>query len=337
MDRLTAPLTTDHKFAIVAVSNIVTDIEQASTSAIDSTIVSNKLPFTLENHWRDWLGKLQHDNLMGCNLFIERYRTSGWAANQLEVLDQVNLDLKNEAYTIFSLLHLLGPWEYDRRNVYLFTGHMKDGFAMVRQFNRLDSFNVTRGYKRSELTAQSISEALALFWAVEDLKIRLPDDERARFWRGFRALLYGFKAFFASDRLHGFVRSLEALILPERSNTEKQFRDRCAIMGAPDTEEAKAVQMLGEAYKLRSDVEHVNEWDKSLTTLPNATAREERALWRTRQVEALACAAYRRILLDANTQMHFMSDAAIRALWETSNLTNARAAMGNVCNITVVL
>jgi len=336
MDRLTAPLTTDHKFAIVAASNIFTDIEETLISSIDSTIVSDKLPFTLEEHWRDWLGKIQHDNLMGCNLFIERYRTSGWAANQLEVLDQINHDLRGEVYAVFSLLHLLGTWEYDRPNVYLFTGHMKDSFATVRQFARLERFNVTRGCRGSELTAQSISEALALYRAMENLTIRLPDDERARFWRGFRALMYGLKAFFASDRLHGFVRSLEALILPEKSNTEKQFRDRCAIMGAPDSEEAKARQMLGEAYKLRSDVEHVNEWDKSLTTLTNATAREERALWRTRQVEALACAAYRRILLAANAQKHFMSDADIRAFWEPSNVIVARAAMGNVCNITVV-
>jgi hypothetical protein len=213
---------------------------------------------------------------------------------------------------------------------------MKDGFARVRQFSTLERFDVTRGYTKSVLNAQSITEALALYRAAEDLKSRLHDDERARFWRGFRALLNGLKRHFASDRLHGFVRSLEALILPEKSNTEKQFRDRCAIMGAPGTEEAKARQMLGEAYKLRSDVEHVNEWDKSLTTLPNATAREERALWRTRQVEALACAAYRQILLDKNLQRHFISDADIRALWEPSNATKARAEIGNLCDITVV-
>jgi hypothetical protein len=172
--------------------------------------------------------------------------------------------------------------------------------------------------------------------AFEDLKTRLPEDERVRFWRGFRALFYGLKAFYASDRLHGFVRSLEALILPEKSKTEKQFRDRCAIMAAPDTEEAKARQMLGEAYKLRSDVEHVNEWDKSLVGLPDASAREQRALWRTRQIEALASAAYRRILLDRNAQRHFVSDVDIRALWDPSNVTNARAAIGNVCDITAV-
>jgi hypothetical protein len=336
MDRLTPQLTSDRKFAVIAVSNIFTNIAEPLTSSVDYTIVSNKLPFVLEDHWRDWLGKIQYDNLSGCNLFIERYCESGWTANQLENVDGFSESLKGEVYALFGLLHLLGNWEYDRANVYLFSGYVKDGFARVRQFTRPDRFQITRDYTKSELTAQSIDDALALHRAFEDLKTRLPENERARFWRGFRALFYGLKAFYASDRLHGFVRSLEALILPEKSNTEKQFRDRCAIMAARDTEEAKARQMLGEAYKLRSDVEHVNEWDKSLTALPDASAREQRALWRTRQVEALAFAAYRRILLDPNVQRHFMSDADIRALWEPSNVTNARAAIGNVCDITTI-
>lgn len=335
MDRLTEPLTSDRKFAVIAVNNIFTNIAEPLSFSDDHTIVSNKMP-VLEDHWRDWLGKIQYDNLSGCNLFIERYRESGWAAGQLEIVDEVNESLKSEVYALFGLLHLLGSWEYERSKVYLFSGYMQNGFARVRQFTRPDWFQVTGGYTRAELALQSIEDALSLHRAFEDFKGRLPDNQRARFWRGFRALLSGLKAFYASDRLHGFVRSLEALILPEKSNTEKQFRDRCAIMGAPYAEESRARQMLGEAYKLRSDVEHVNEWDKSLTSLPDASAREVRALSRTRQVEALAFAAYRRILLDPNVQRHFMSEADIRALWDPSNPTNARAVIGNVCDITTI-
>lgn len=337
MERLIEVLPDDRKFAIIAIKNIATDIEESFISRIDSTIVSPTLPFQMEEHWRDWLGKIQSDNLEGCNLFIERFSTTSWAANQLEVLDQINESLKHEVHELFSLLHLLGTWEYERSHVYLLTGYIRDGIAGVRQFSRLDRFCVTRGYKRVEITKQTIVEALEMHRAMMNLRIRVYDDDKVRFWRGFRALMDALKKSNSSDRLHGFVRSLEALILPEKSNTEKQFIARCGIMSAPEAQESKAQQVLGETYRLRSDVEHVNEWDKSLAKANiSVDAREDRALWRARQVEALACAAYRRILLDENLHKHFMADDDIRAFWDPNNTTNARREMGNLCDITTI-
>jgi hypothetical protein len=336
MEHLTGGLPDNSKFAIIAMSNVATDIQEALISYGDSTFVSVKLPFNLAAHWLDWLGRIESDNLTGCNLFIERFRSSGVAANELNTVDSVNTELQSYAYSVFSLLHLLGTWEYERGKAYLLTGYIKDGIAEVRQFTKLRPFDVTRGYARTVVIERSILQALELHRAVTDLKCLYPDDERLRFWRGYRALMDALKRHDASDRLHGFVRSLEALILPEKSNTERQFVERCGIMAAPDAQEAKTRQMLGEAYKLRSDVEHVNEWDRSLVRLPSAEVRENHALWRTRQVEALACAAYRRILLNKALHQHFMSDGDMRAFWDQRNISTARKLMGNVFDITAM-
>jgi hypothetical protein len=339
MERLVTSLTEDRKFAIIAVGNIATTINEKPISDGDSTIVSHTLPFQIEEHWRDWLGRIQINNLAGCNLFIERFSTSGWAADQLEILDAGNERLKNEVEELFSLLHLLWTWEYERSHVYLLTGYVKGGVPSVRQFNRLEPFRITRGYTRVELKEQDVLEGLRLHRAALDLRSRFRDGERVRvrFWRGFRALMDALKRNYSSDRLHGLVRSLEALILPEKSNTERQFIERCGIMAAPERNEKKAQQMLGEAYRLRSDVEHVHEWYRSLAVAGiSVDEQENRALWRTRQIEALSCAAYRRILLDVNVQEHFMTDSDLREFWSPSNVANARKAMGNICDITKI-
>ena len=83
---------------------------------------------------------------------------------------------------------------------------------------------------------------------------------------------------------------------------------------------------------MRCDIEHVHDWDRSLQTY-SVDDRENVALWRTRQMEALVCAANTRILLDTSIQQHFDSDAAIAAFWQKSE-DEIRGAFGNICDIT---
>ena len=85
---------------------------------------------------------------------------------------------------------------------------------------------------------------------------------------------------------------------------------------------------------MRCDIEHVHHWDRSLQTYP-VDDRENVALWRTRQMEALACAAVTRILLDTSIQQHFQSDAAIATVWRRPE-EEIRAALGNISDITQV-
>ena len=79
--------------------------------------------------------------------------------------------------------------------------------------------------------------------------------------RGLNTLFKGLKEKTSQDRLHQFVRSLEALILPDKGNTNKQFVYRCQTFAraGDDTH-----NLLLEAYAMRSDTEHLNPWDKSV-------------------------------------------------------------------------
>ncbi|HEY1580489.1 MAG TPA: hypothetical protein VGF82_25790 [Terracidiphilus sp.] len=138
--------------------------------------------------------------------------------------------------------------------------------------------------------------------------------------------------YYASDRLHGFVRALEALILPEAGKTEKQFISRCGLFAGPKSGETTVRNALQEAYKMRCDIEHVHDWDRSLQVYPSA-GREDQALWRTRQMEALACGIYKGILLEPILQAEFCSDASLKAFWQKPEDV-IRATLGNICDIT---
>ena len=84
--------------------------------------------------------------------------------------------------------------------------------------------------------------------------------------------------------------------------------------------------------KMRCDIEHVHDWDRSLQVYPSA-GREDQALWRTRQMEALACGIYKGILLEPILQAEFCSDASLKAFWQKP-ADVIRATLGNICDIT---
>ncbi len=138
--------------------------------------------------------------------------------------------------------------------------------------------------------------------------------------RGLNTLFNGLKET-GQDRLHQFVRALEALILPDIGRTEKQFVHRCQTF-ARAGDDTRA--LLVEAFAMRSDTEHLNPWDEAVQSYP-ADQREDVCWHRTRQIEHLASDAYSRLLRDAALRQHFETEAAIAAFWKLPDDQEARA------------
>ena len=124
----------------------------------------------------------------------------------------------------------------------------------------------------------------------------------------FRRVIYGLNTLFkglkeetAEDRLHQFVRALEALIRPEKGKTKYQFTRRCQTFARKSNE---TQNLLSEAYDMRSATEHLNPWGKALQSC--SPGRGEDVYWqRTRQIEHLACEAYSRLLRNPALREHF--------------------------------
>jgi hypothetical protein len=135
--------------------------------------------------------------------------------------------------------------------------------------------------------------------------------EFLRVIRGLNVLFEGLREV-GQERLHQLVRSLEALILPNTGKTRSQFVHRCQTFATPGPDTQLALQ---EAFDMRSDTEHLQDWNRAVANYP-IPEREDVCLQRTRQIEGLACSAYSRVLLDTNVQAHFRTDDTIGLFWK---------------------
>ena len=134
--------------------------------------------------------------------------------------------------------------------------------------SQMPAFHQSKGWRRSPITAAWLEEALILRAGVSAM-----DADKTQFRRVVRGLVTLFNGLreTGQDRLHQFVRSLEALILPDIGRTEKQFVHRCQTFAraGDDTRD-----LLVEAFAMRSDTEHLNPWDEAVQTYP-ADQRED--------------------------------------------------------------
>jgi len=317
------------KFAALALQNVRTDIGSEATIAPGTTALT-KIPFALENYWRLWLGAMQSSNLDNCNLFLVSVATNGWSEGQLAVFGgSVDSELMDGVGGIFAFLRFVGAVEYT--DAFLIAGHVENGLPDIRHFARTERFDITRGSLPWVVREHDLQTAAQLSRSYNFL-LKKFSGQKWRFARGCHALKTAIEQHYASDRLHGFVRALEALIIPDKGGTERQFISRCALFAGPAAAEAKVRSILREAYAMRCDIEHVHDWDRSLTKYPE-DQREHIAYWRTRQMEELACSAYRRIISDAVLQSNFYDDSALRSFWQKSN-SDLRCTFGDVCDIT---
>jgi hypothetical protein len=315
------------KFAVLAIHNVRADVKDNLTLN-DSTKVLNTFPFVLDDNWKNWLGTIQFNNLQSGNLFLVCTATEGWPEGHLAISGgAIDEKLQLELGGVFAMLRLLGTTEYE--NAFMLSGYIESGKPTCRHFATTETFKITGGCLPWVIREQELRTALQLHRSYSALSEKFP--ERWRFGRGCHALKSALEQDYASYRLHGFIRALEALILPKTGKTEKQFVSRCCLFAGPKAAEVSIRATLQETYRMRCDIEHMHDWDRSLQLYPVAE-RENIARWRTRQMEELACSVYRKILSDPNLQPHFHSDATIEAFWEKPD-DEIRAAFGDACDI----
>jgi hypothetical protein len=118
------------------------------------------------------------------------------------------------------------------------------------------------------------------------------------------------------DRLHQFVRAVEALVKPEPGKTRTQFADRISQTFTLANGETRAT--LLQLFDVRSHVEHMH-W------VVDALEGEERARIATvnrgtRQIDVLARAVLLRVMQSDALMDAFRSDATIDAFWRMGDV-----------------
>lgn len=291
------------KFGMLTFNNVYTDLLGPAFQLSDGTRVMPGVPVPDIGIWKEWIGSIRAERLGKVNLvlFVEEPSTSP------EIVDAVHKRLGDGLSRLFYFAHLRSGIECESGDLLL--GSSAGGTPEIRQMSQFATFYQSKSYRRAPVTTAWLEDAVALRAGVMAMDANKPEFRRVI--RGLNTLFKGLQET-GQDRLHQFVRSLEALILPDIGKTEKQFAHRCQTF-ARAGDDTRA--LLLEAFAMRSDTEHLHPWDEAVQNYP-ADQRENVCWHRTRQIEHLACDAYSRLLRDAALRTHFRTDAAIADFWK---------------------
>jgi hypothetical protein len=231
-------------------------------------------------------------------------------------MDGENRALEDRLRCLLYGLLLEGTARYHRG--ILVTGANEKGSADVRhvlqltarrQHHRAAQRAVTQSLVENALgSADGLAELFGgVLGHVEAPPVRPQAHGRLR--RGFNVLLRAFEESYANNRLHQFVRAVEAVLLPARGRTKSQFAHRCGLFAGAS---APVRQVLEQLYDLRSATEHLNDYEPILS---DESDPEGVAFKRAYQAELLACGIYKRILHGRELRDHFATDDSTATFW----------------------
>ena len=292
------------KFAVLAVNCVYVALPNFPLRLSDGTWVLPQVPVAELGIWKEWIGSIRQKRLYGANLVLLVDEVS----SNPEILDEVHQRLDNNLTRLFYLLHLRPGLECAGGADSLCGSCVEDA-PTIRQMSELPLFYQSKGYTATPITVEWLEEGLTLCAGV----VAMESDKSVfrRIIRGLNVLYDGLKQT-GQDRVHQLVRSLEALVLPDIGNTKTQFVHRCQTFARAG---ADTRSILQEAFDMRSDTEHLQDWERAVHNYP-ASEREDVCWQRTRQIEKLACFTYSRLLLDAKMREHFRTDDTIVSFWK---------------------
>lgn len=260
------------------------------------------LPVDIEAHWKEWLGSLRIEELKESNIVLCATSPSP----NPQVLDDENKELTQHLYYItFGLLLQQVP-EYDKG--YTLSGANVGGEVQIRQYGELNEYSPSYGMPVFHVGVAELIRALSLANQLD--RIYRAGGDWLRLREGLRILFQGSEEKSWGDRLHQFVRALEALIKPEVGASRTQFAHRAQTFAIANPE---ARDTLLQIFDIRSKVEHVH---SPLDALDGTEEERNRlGVRRTRQVDFLSRFALTHVLESEVLLDVFRTDESIEEFW----------------------
>ncbi len=222
-------------------------------------------------------------------------------------LDDENQLVETLNHFLYGIL-LQGVPAYGRG--FSLTGADVAGEINVRQCSDLKDYRPSFGLPPFRLGVDELRRAAGLIDRLRGVDTGGADWGRLR--RGLKVLFDGtLMPNKDGDRLHQFVRAVEALVKPEPEKTRNQFAHRISQTFTLSNDETRAI--LLQLFDLRSHVEHMH-W--VIDALEGEEAGRIATVNRgTRQIDVLARAALLRVMQSDALMDAFRSDATIDAFW----------------------
>lgn len=266
--------------------------------------VARRLGVDIGEHWPQWIGSLATDEIRegGFALYVTAL------SQHPGVLDAENQALNQRRDDLLNGLLILGVPEFMQG--FSISGANVDGGIQIRQYSRLREMQPTHEMPKFLIGLAEIDRTLFLAQ-----RLRLIQDAGQRQWgrllRGVRTLLNANRERNEhGDRLHQFMRALEALVKPRIAKTRSDFSHRSQTFAQASQETRETLLQL---FDLRSAVEHLHlAIDAVAGSEPDRIALVNR---RTRQADALARFALLRVLESEALFETFRTDDQIDRFW----------------------
>jgi hypothetical protein len=270
-------------------------------------------PLGLDEFWRNDLGQYQFNHLAKSNFAIV---TEGASVTNPTEFAAIESRLWGTLYSIL----LLGIPRFIGGLVVI--GNRLSNGIVTHRVQSPYPIHASPYAKAAFVSGNMLLKAKDISRGLREIHKR--GDRYLRVRRGFNAWLSGTRAAHGDERLHQFVRAVEAIIKPKQGDIGAQFTSRALLF-------ASNGDVLSELYRLRSITEHMIDYSSDVTGHPDWDV-ERRGCYRAFQAEILAGRVYSRLLSDDNIRGHFATDDTMDAFW-SQDLSARMAAWGKSMNL----
>lgn len=220
--------------------------------------ISRDFSKIIDTTWLKWIGEIAGKRINNSNLFlIYSLDSDNSEPNETErsmVREEIFL-----FYTSLIINDILAI-EFSYKP-YLFSAEMNGQQTIIKSMSELN-YPISLVSPINAISEKSMIQTYKIY--NEFKKLNADSENYSRIIRGIKAFICGIEAKLFIDRIHFFVRSLEAFIAPRKSETRKQFAKRVSLLT-----KIKDYEFLYFFYDIRSNVEHMHHPFKDLKSLSN--------------------------------------------------------------------
>lgn len=263
---MTFHLGMNHKFTVVALrgANVAPEAVTNDVCLDDGLWILGRPPVAVDETWRKWLGTLKAEALKASNLVIIASTASACPF----ILDGENQALERRCLNVLIGLGLYGLWS-DGPGIILNGCQLDEQASEPTQVRQVHD---SAWYRRLEHTIPPTLAKGALVGAgrLAEHVHTLLQRKGNRLHKGLAAAHKGLEGRYGDERLHQFVRALEAIMRPDAGRTERQFVHRAQVFIGRSTHSKTVARQL---YRLRSCVEHMNDYTTELKDIATTDSR----------------------------------------------------------------
>lgn len=302
---MTIEIPINNKFAVIALPHVLNVSGQVLFPLrFDGQLWAlSHLPFEIDDGWRRWLG-LRADTFGDSNLFLLATAPSQSPAG----MDNEDKALERAARFLYIALGIQGL-HTDHAGLIIQGARLPEprGFD-VQSISDTSRIFRLKGIPSVPFSASSLVRAAQMAANIGKLVDR---KKQPRLLKGLRSLISGLATEHGEERLHAFVRALDAVVKLPKGKGNNVFATRCGTFAGRKDNVRK---ILLELYLLRNAAEHVNDFRTVFADLIEPEI-ERIVLQRVLQAEVLASSVYIRILSSDYMTASFANDEGLDELW----------------------